>query len=410
MTDVRMCGFERRTSVGDALERLLSRLRALPSERVRLADAHDRVAAACIRAEVAVPSFRRAMMDGYAVRADDTVGATALAPRRLAVVGDLRAGRGMPDRALAAGEAMRITTGAPVPSGADAVVMAELTEPDGDSGVRVVEAVSPAKHVAPVGEDVAIGDEVVVAGRRLRPQDVGLLASVGIGALDAVRRPTVTLLSTGDELLEPGDKPEPGRIVDSNSIMLVALCERDGAQVRATARVADDPAALRAAIERMNTDVLLLSGGSSVGPEDHVPQVVRELGELTVHGVAMRPSSPAGFGFIGDTAVFLLPGNPVSCLCAYEFFAGPAIRVLGGRSSAWPHRRHTAIVADKLVSVLGRTDYMRVRVDDQGVHPIMTSGASILSSTTVADGVVIIDDEREGFGTGDEVTVLLYDT
>jgi molybdopterin molybdotransferase len=166
--------------------------------------------------------------------------------------------------------------------------------------------------------------------------------------------------------------------------------------------------------------VLLVSGGSSVGPEDHAPLVLAAIGELTVHGVAMRPSSPAGFGFLRpagqstiERAVFLLPGNPVSCLCAYEFFAGPTIRALGGRPRAWPHRRIRAAVAAKIVSELGRTDYVRVQMEERAgkdtVRPIMTSGASILSSTTRADGVVIVASEREGYGEGELVDVLLYE-
>ncbi len=407
--DVRMCGFDSRVSVEQASAHLRERVRALPAEDVTVVRACGRVAAADIVAEISVPGFRRAMMDGYAVIADDTAGATAYQPRTLAIVGDLRAGGEFHGPALARSHALRITTGAPVPDSADAVLMAELTEPAPDNSISVFEPVSPGKHVAPIGEDVAIGQVLVRAGHRLRPQDAGLLASAGVGEIEVVRRPRVTVLITGDELLPPGSKPTGSQIVDSNSVVIGALCRRDGGELEPIVYLRDDADVLRAAIESASADVLLLSGGSSVGPEDHAPNVLSELGELVVHGVAMRPSSPTGFGFVGDTAVFLLPGNPVSCLCAYEFFAGPAIRLLGGRSHTWPHHRLRLPVAEKLVSMLGRTDYMRVRIDDDGVHPIMTSGASILSSTTVADGVVIIPHQREGHGVGDQVDVLLYD-
>jgi len=159
--------------------------------------------------------------------------------------------------------------------------------------------------------------------------------------------------------------------------------------------------------------VVIVSGGSSVGPEDHAPAVLDEIGELAVHGVAMRPSSPAGFGFYGPEArqklIVLLPGNPVSCLCAYDFFAGPAIRALGGLPRAWPYPRRACRAGAKFVSELGRVDYVRVRVDGDQVFPIMTSGASILSSTTRADGVVIIPAGEEGYAEGEPVEVLLYD-
>jgi molybdopterin molybdotransferase len=166
---------------------------------------------------------------------------------------------------------------------------------------------------------------------------------------------------------------------------------------------------IRAALADAGADVILVSGGSSVGSEDHAPRLLAELGELPIHGVAMRPSSPAGVGRIGETLVFLLPGNPVSCLCAYDFFAGRAIRLRGGRAGDWPHRRVRGSVARKIVSAIGRVDYCRVRLVDGAVEPIALSGASILSSTTRADGFVIVPAESEGYGPDSEVTVYLYE-
>jgi molybdopterin molybdotransferase len=157
------------------------------------------------------------------------------------------------------------------------------------------------------------------------------------------------------------------------------------------------------------TDVILISGGSSVGSEDHAPRLLAEVGTLAIHGVAMRPSSPAGVGSIGETLVFLLPGNPVSCLCAYDFFAGRAIRLRGGRRADWPHRTRQGVVARKIVSAIGRVDYCRVRLTDDQVEPLALSGASILSSTTRADGFVIVPAESEGHGPGATVTLYLYE-
>jgi molybdopterin molybdotransferase len=190
------------------------------------------------------------------------------------------------------------------------------------------------------------------------------------------------------------------------------LVARDGGQVSEPGYVRDAFDATRDAMMACDSDVILVSGGSSVGPEDHAPRVLAEIGTVLVHGVAMRPSSPAGFGTLpaadGHRLVVLLPGNPVSCLCAYEFFAGPAIRALGGRSWDWPHRSQSMPAAAKFVSVLGRTDYTRVTIDERGATPLMTSGASILSSTTRADGVVIVPEGREGHAVGEHVDVLLY--
>ena len=171
----------------------------------------------------------------------------------------------------------------------------------------------------------------------------------------------------------------------------------------------DDQDQIRAALVAPGADVILVSGGSSVGREDFAPQLIAQAGELAIHGVAMRPSSPAGIGRIGEALVFLLPGNPVSCLCAYDFFAGRAIRLRGGRPPDWPHRTRRCVVARKIVSAIGRVDYCRVRLVDDRVEPIALSGASILSSTTRADGFVIVPGESEGYGPGTEVTVYLYD-
>jgi molybdopterin molybdotransferase len=390
---------------------------AVATERVSLAAGNGRVLAADFVAEVDLPGFRRSTMDGYAVCASSTFGASESAPALLTIVGSVEMGRSA-EVSVAPGQAARILTGGMVPPGADAVVMVERTEPI-SPGVEITQAVavtapvSPGKHVGTVGEDIESGCIVIAQRRRLRPQDAGVAASAGIGALEMVRRPRVRLVITGDELLAPGQLPAGAQIVDSNSLILAALIARDGGVVESLVRTPDDPAAVRASMTGGEADVVLVSGGSSVGPEDHAPVVLAEVGQVAVHGVAMRPASPAGFGFIPNTAgpdrtVFLLPGNPVSCLCAYEFFAGPTIRALGGRSRRWPHPRRQVPAASKLVSLLGRTDYMRVTLDDDGARPLMTSGASILSSTTRADGAVIMPDEQEGHAPGEIVEVLLY--
>lgn len=408
MRDVRMHGFRERTSVPAALAILERRTSPLGVERVGVSAAHGRVAAEAVIAGVDVPAFARSAMDGFAVVGESTFGASGQAPLELALIGETKAGRWF-DGTLRYGQAVRITTGAPIPTGADAIVMAEVAEVNGDT-VRVREAVAPGKHVGVVGEDIRRGDLVVERGRRLRPQDIGVLASVGVAEIMVVRRPRVSIVITGDEVLPAGEVPRDALISDADGPMLRALAERDGVGAIELRYLPDDRDAIRALFAAHDGDVLLVSGGSSVGPEDHAPTVLAELGEVAVHGVALRPASPAGFGFLrSGCPVFLLPGNPVSCLCAYEFFAGPTIRALGGRSRAWPHRRARLPLAAKIVSELGRTDYMRVSIRDGRVAPIMTSGASILSSTTRADGVVIVAAHHEGHGEGEEVEVHLYD-
>jgi molybdopterin molybdotransferase len=213
---------------------------------------------------------------------------------------------------------------------------------------------------------------------------------------------------TGDELLPAGSIPRGFQIVDSNSPMLGGLVERDGGSVVGIQMVSDDPSAVLRAM-RQEADVVLVSGGSSVGQEDHAPRLLADHGELAIHGIAMRPSSPAGMGVLDRHLVFLLPGNPVSCLCAYDFFAGRAIRTAAGLGLKLPYRRVTLPLRRKLVSVVGRLDYARVSIQQGGVEPIAISGASVLSSTIRASGFVVIPEDSEGYPAHAAVEVFLYD-
>lgn len=408
--DVRMRGFRDRAEVADVLRHIDTRIVRLGAEDVSLAAAVGRVLAGPVVSAVAVPGFDRAAMDGYAVRAEETFGASPYNPLALRVVGTSLPGSPFAGR-LSAGQAVRIMTGAPVPDGADAVLPVEQAQ-EQDGAVQVSEPIAPLRHVGRRGEDIAPGRTVLPAGRWLRPQDVGLLASIGAGVVRVVRQPCIDILITGNELLPAGSprpSPQGGRIIDSNSPMLAALCERDGGLPRVGPILPDRRDAIRDALVNSDADLILVSGGSSVGQEDHAPSLVAELGQLLVHGVALRPASPTGMGMMHDRAVFLLPGNPVSCLCAYDLFAGRAIRRLGGRSPDWPYRATTAPLAAKVSSAVGRVDYVRVRLTDAGAEPQAVSGASLLSTTTVADGFLLVPADLEGYPAGERVTIYLYD-
>jgi molybdopterin molybdotransferase len=405
--DVRMHGFSRRSEVPVVLEWIDRHASTLPTESVALEDAAGRILAADLVSPLDVPGFDRAAMDGYALRGADTAGASEYNPLDFPVVGQAMPGQpfagAIPQRA-----AIRIMTGAPVPRGVDAVVPAEYAS-EAEGRIAITRSVAPGQHVGHTGEDIAEGSAALPEGRRLRPQDVGLIGSLGLASANVVRQPRVRLLVTGNEVRAPGEPKGMYEIYDANSYMLCGLVDRDGGVLESHHRLGDDPAVIRAALASPGADVILVSGGSSVGSEDHAPRLVAELGDLPIHGVAMRPSSPAGVGRIGEALVFLLPGNPVSCLCAYDFFAGRAIRLRGGRNGDWPHRLLRAKVARKIVSAIGRVDYCRVRIVDGTVDPIALSGASILSSTTRADGFVIVPAESEGYGPDSEVTVYLYE-
>jgi molybdopterin molybdotransferase len=343
-------------------------------------------------------------MDGYAVRAADTTET----PQPLRVGGVSVPGVAPPN-AVEAGSCVRILTGAPMPNGADAVVPFEEADLDGET-VRVRAAVAAGRHVSEVGEDVRAGSVVLRAGRRLRPQDLGVLASIGVQRPLCVKKPRVAILVTGNELLPAGERPREFRIPDSNSPMLIDLVRRDGGTPLLGPIVADDAHALREALEVSvrDSDCVLTVGGSSAGDEDRVPALVREVGELPVHGVALRPGGPAGIGFVSGKPVFLLPGHPVSCLCAYDFLAGRAIRRLAGRHPEWPYTKVRMSLAQEIPSQAGRTDYVRVRIEHGKVLPVSTRGASILTSTTRAHGFVVVDKDIQGYAEGETVGVHLY--
>lgn len=414
-SDVRMKGFARRATVDAARAWLDDQLLPLDDETMPLELAAGRVLARDVFSRYDVPGFERAMMDGYAVRAADTHGAAAYQPATLEVIGEVLPGTEFKGE-VRPGTCVRIMTGAPLPAGADAVLPAEKVDSLRPSAaaaaaasdrIAALDEVSPGKHVGARGEDLKAGELVLEAGRILRPQDIGVLSSIGVDHVHVVRRPRVQLVITGNELLPAGSPPSGVQIVDANGPMLAALVARDGGLAVSAGIVRDDPELIQAALHA-DADIVIVSGGSSVGSEDHAPLLLARDGQLAIHGIAMRPSSPTGMGTLDGRLVFLLPGNPVSCLCAYDFFAGRAIRVLGGRSADWPYPTSRMTLARKLVSTVGRVDYARVKRSGDGVEPLAIGGASVLSSTTRADGFVVVPEASEGFAAGAEVDVWWY--
>jgi molybdopterin molybdotransferase len=386
-------------------------VRPLASEQVGIHEASGRVVAADIIAGVAVPPFDRAAMDGYAVQAEETYGASDYSPATFRYVGRSRPGCPS-DLAVGAGEAVEVATGAPLPSGADSVVPVEATRREGMT-VIVSEPIARGRHIGRRGEDIAPGTIVFEAGRVIRPQDLGILSALAATPIAVVRRPTVAIVITGDELLSPATPARAFQIADMNSVMLAALVARDGGTFRVVGPLPDCRETIKAALvaAARDADLVLVSGGSSAGPEDHVPEIIAELGRLLFHGLALRPAGPTGLGQIAenDCTIVMMPGNPVSCLCAYDFVAGPIVRRLGGQPGLWPYRAVALPLARKLTSAIGRLDYARVRIRGGRVEPVSSSGASILSSVSRADGFVIVPPELEGYAAGAIVTVWCYD-
>ena len=331
--DIRMRGFLKRTPVKTLLSLIKDHSQLLSAEDILTVESCGRILTQDINSPANVPNFDRSAMDGYALDAESTFGASAYNPLMFRVVGEVTPGKSY-DTVIQPGEALRIMTGGPVPKGANAVLMAEHAELF-DNKIQVLEAVTPGKHVGQIGEDLKKNQTLFKQGRFLRPQDIAVLASVGLKKVKVVRKPEVELLITGNELLKPGEKPSGVKIVDSNSVMLRPLIQRDGGVLKAVHHLPDERDLLRRHLSDSTADLICMTGGTSVGIEDHGPTLVEELGELLVHGIPMRPAAPTGFGLIAGSSagskkkVFLLPGNPVSCLSAYDYFVGRSTEVDG---------------------------------------------------------------------------------
>jgi molybdopterin molybdotransferase len=373
-------------AIEDALDLVLSRVRPLAGETVAVAAAAGRVLAEPAAALVDLPPFDSSAMDGYAVRAGD-------APGELRIVGHSAAG--MPfTGALSAGEAIGISTGAEVPGGADAVVPVELVREEGE--LIEAGAVVAGAHIRRRGGDVSRGGLVVAAGVRLGAPEVGALAAAGLAEVVCGRRPTVAVLATGSELRAPGEPLAPGEIYESNSTLLAAQLESAGALAEVLPPVADDPAETRAALARgLDCEVLVTSGGVSVGPHDLVRGLLAELGvEEVFWQVAVRPGKPVAFGVSGSTLVFGLPGNPVSSLVGFELFVRPALDALQGLADPRP-RYLPGRLASSVRRNGGRDELVRARarVDVETVllEPLGGQESHMIVRSASADALVLVE-------------------
>lgn len=416
--------FFRVVSTADARAAIVA-LAAVGSERVAVADAAGRVLAEDVRAAEDMPHFDRATMDGYAVRARDTFGASASVPAYLELVGVVEMGRaaGQP---VGRGEATRISTGGMLPPGADAVVMVEYTEEiagsarRGTTAGRTVEVQRPAapwENVMRVGEDIALGATVFPRGRRLRPRDLGALAGIGIRRVKVHARPRVALLSTGDEIVAPDARPKPGQVRNINAWSLQAMLTEAGAEVTDLGVVRDRRAALEAALAAglRDADAVVLSGGSSVGTKDIALEVLQGFAraEVLFHGISVAPGKPTILAQALGKPVLGLPGHPQSALLICELFGVPLVRVLGGEDGAAafrPARTVRATLARNIASKPGREDYARVALVRSGATLLaqpMAGKSGAVFNLVQADGLVCVPASAEGLDEGVEVDVIL---
>ncbi len=385
------------------------------TERVPLREAYRRVLAVDIIAHEDLPEFDKSTVDGYAVRAADTARASDGGPTQLAVVGEVQMGT-PPVFGVGPGQAARIPTGGMLPSGADSVVMVEDTEArDGVVGTR--RRTAPGENVIRRAEDVRGGEVVLHQGARLRPQDLGLLAGIGIAEVEVFLRPRVAVLVTGDEVIPPGHRPSIGQVRDINTYTLAALIEQEGGIPQVYGIIPDDRELLLRTLEdaRRSTDLVLVSGGSSVGVKDAVAWAINALGRpgVIVHGVSIKPGKPTILGVVEGTPVIGLPGHPVSGMVIFDVFVRDLLRGLAGRT---PPRRFGRVVRARLQrripSAGGREDHVRVLLEERdgelwAVPQLGKSG--IITTMTRADGLVVVPLGQDGVAEGAVVEVELFE-
>ncbi|MFE9425155.1 gephyrin-like molybdotransferase Glp [Kitasatospora sp. NPDC006697] len=410
-------------TVDEHLADVLAQVSPLPAIELQLLDARGCRLAEDVTAAGDLPPFDNSSMDGYAVRTADTVGATEQYPSVLAVVGEVAAGaRELPR--LGPGQAVRIMTGAPVPPGAEAVVPVEWTDGGTGSGlaaqamtaaradeeVRVRQQVREGAHIRRAGSDVTAGSTVLTAGTRLGPTQLGLLAAIGRGSVTVRPRPRVVVLSTGSELVQPGEPVGPGQISDSNSFTLTAAAQQAGAIAYRVGGVPDDAERLRAVLDDQlgRADLIVTSGGVSVGAYDVVKEVFEDYAGMDFRTLRMQPGKPQGFGRIGGVPLLALPGNPVSAYISFELFVRPVIRTMLGAAEV--HRPVVrAVCTAALRSPAGRRQFLRGRyLAERGeVAPVGGADSHLVGALAMADCLIVVPERAESVAPGEQVDVVL---
>ena len=413
-----MLGRRGLTRVAEARATLLDRLGTLhlTAERLPLAEALDRVTAESIVAGEDLPPAPRSTMDGFAVIAADTFGATQSLPAYLNIVGEVLMGA-PPEGRLERGNCFRIPTGGLLPDNGDSVVMLEHTVPVDETMIEVVKGIGSGTNVIKTGDDIRAGEQALPAGHRLRPPDLGLLAGLGIDEVAVYRRPRVGIIATGDEIIDHRQPSAAGKIRNINSVTLAASAKRCGATITDYGIVSDREEIFFSTVARAveETDLVFFSGGSSVGVRDLGERTIDRLGSpgILVHGVTLKPGKPIIIGLCNNTPVFGLPGHPVSAMVCFDFFVRPALSVLSGEriTDCPPAPSVSARLMRSINSAAGRLDVIRVRLardrDQWCCHPILGRSGAI-STMSRADGYFLIDENNQGLAEGEQVEVYIY--
>jgi len=390
-------------TVDEHLAAVLDAVRPLPPLDLDLLEAEGTVLAEPVTAPVPLPPFDNSAMDGYAVVAADVAGATEHSPVTLPVIGDVAAGD-TDISAIRSGMCTRIMTGAPIPAGADAVIPVEWTD-GGNVSVRITRSAPPGHYIRRAGEDVTEGQVVLEPGVRLGAPQIGMLAAVGRARVRVRPRPRVVVLSTGDELREPGSPLIPGQIWDSNSYMITAAVHEAGGVGFRHAALGDAPEKVLAALREQLTraDAVITTGGVSMGARDVVKEALRDT--LTFTKVAMRPGKPQGFGLLEGVPIFTLPGNPVSAYVSFQVFVRPALQVMQGLDPR-PPAPGTAVLAEPIASPPGLRHYLRGRLTgDDEVTPASAQGSHQMGALAAADALIVVPEERERMAAGERVEI-----
>ena len=400
----------------DALETLKKRLAIqIEPEAVPAYEALGRVTAAEIVSPEDLPAFPRSTMDGYSVRASDTFGATEGLPAYLEIAGEVPMGL-PPEVQLGVGLAARAFTGGMLAEGADAVVMEEHTQRAGETTIEVLRPVAPGENVLMVGEDIRAGEVVLPSGHLIRPQDIGGLTALGITTVQAARRPRVSIVSTGDELVAPDDAPSPGRIRDINTYTISALVEKHGGIPLPIGLAKDDYEEQRAAAVRglEQGDILIFSAGSSISSRDLTASVIDSLGSpgVLAHGISLKPGKPTIVALIDGKPAFGLPGNPVSAMVVFGLLVRPTLDLLCGLDPPPGPVTVTARLTRDVASAAGREDHVQVRLDgprDGGrtAEPVFGK-SNLIYSLVRADGTIRVPPDKAGLYAGEEVEVRLF--
>ncbi len=400
-------------SVDSALETILKEIKPLGVESLDIIGSRGRVMGEDIIASRNNPPWDNSAMDGYALRSDDSRTASAEKPVSLKVIYDLPAGS-VPGSAVGKGEAVRIMTGAPVPAGADAVIMVERTEANESGTVVIRSSVTAGENIRKSGEDFRAGVVVIRKGAVIRPAEISMLATVGAPFVFVHKRPRVAIVSTGDELVDINEVPAMGKITNCNGYALSALVAECGAIPLQLGIARDTRESLREKLEAaMSADCIISSGGVSVGDYDFVKDVLKDMGsQMIFWKVAMKPGKPLAFGVIGGKPAFGLPGNPISSMVAFEQFVRPALLKMSGRSAIFRTALNARLTKDIKIKP-GRTNFVRaeLRIDGDGLcaTPLDGQGSGIISTTVRANSYVIVPQDSAGFKKGETVRVQPFD-